>query len=142
MSIASSTIEIRRPVLSKPTRKHEVDDIAEDVRKIKESMKEQEKASSQPITIAPARKSRASTSTTIPKVEKITPKAVKSRTSKRSIKTGKEPSPPVQEPKVEEEEKSKINEELKKELLADWLDEDDVIMQDKSGNFLEIIFDF
>lgn len=127
-----SMIEIRRPVISKTSRKHEIDDgIAEDVRKIKESMKEQEKTAIHPIaTTSSAKKPRisplnASTKGVENAAAVTTPKALKSRTSKRSLKTAKETS-------QVDEEKSKVNEELKKELLADWLDEDD-IMQDKNG---------
>lgn len=126
-------IEIRRPVITKTSRKHEVDDgIAEDVRKIKESMKEQEKAAAQPIATTSAKKPRTSALNTNTKIvgENATPKTVKSRASKRSLKAVKETSVKVDDDV--EEEKSKVNEELKKELLADWLDEDD-FMQDKNG---------
>lgn len=76
-----------------------------------------------PPPVATARKTRTPASTSKP-----TPKA-KSRASKREKKSEKEkeeikiiePAPVVQE------EKSKINaDELKNELLADWLDDDDV----------------
>lgn len=132
-------IEIRRPIIPKVSRKQEIDDgIAEDVRKIKESMKEQEKSTASTTPLG--RKSRAA----LTKVEKQpTPKAVvKPRTSKRSAKAAaKEPTPESsivdddKEKKVEqkEEEKAKVNEELKKELLADWLDEDDLVVSDKNG---------
>lgn len=124
-------IEIRRPVIPKTSRKHEVDDgIAEDVRKIKESMKEQEKAAV--ATTSSAKKPRTSATTTKIVGENATPKTVKSRASKRSLKAVKETSV-IQ--KDDDEEKSKVNEELKKELLADWLDEDD-FMQDKNGKLI------
>jgi hypothetical protein len=126
-------IEIRRPVIPKTTaaRKLEVDDgIAEDVRKIKESMKVQ---SSSPTPAG--RKSKAPAT---PKPEKVTPKATKSRASKRGVKNAKEPSPEVNE--VVEEEKPKVNEELKNELLADWLDDDDVPPEkEKIGKIIKLL---
>lgn len=129
-------IEIRRPVIPKTSRKHEIDDgIAEDVRKIKESMKEQEKAAAQPIATTSVKKSRTSALNTSTKMVDATPKAVKSRTSKRSLKSVKETLVNQKVDNDEEEEKSKVNEELKKELLADWLDEDD-FTQDKNGKLI------
>lgn len=134
---SSSMIEIRRPVIPKSTaaaRKLEVDDgIAEDVRKIKESMKEQQKSSSSPIPAG--RKPRTPA---VQKADKTTPKATKSRASKRSVKVVKEPSPEITTP---EEEKSKGNEELKNELLADWMEDDDEIAPEKDeiGNFYKIL---
>lgn len=131
---SSSMIEMRRPIVPKNTaaRKLEVDDgIAEDVRKIKESMKEQQKsASPSPTPASSGRKPRAPAA---PKTEKATPKATKSRASKRGAKAAKEPTPEVTK---EEEEKPKVNEELKKELLADWLDDDDIAPEkEKIGKY-------
>lgn len=115
---------MRRPIVPKisAARKLEVDDgIADDVRKIKESMKEQTKSSPSPTPVATGRKSRAQAT---PKPEKVTPKVTKSRAPKRGQKTPKEPSPEIIQP--EEEVKPKVYEELKKELLADWSDDDDI----------------
>jgi hypothetical protein len=132
-------IEIRRPVIAKlpMSRKLEVDDgIAEDVRKIKESMKEQQKSTAQQSTSA-GRKPRQQA-----KAEKIiAPKAVKARTSKRSIKVAEDESNLTPEPEVKKEEfkeefdeaKLKLNEKLKKELLADWMEEDDLPEKEKNG---------
>lgn len=94
-------------------------------------MKEQENAIAQPIATTSIKKQRTSALSMSGKIsENATPKAVKSRTSKRSLKIAKE-STLVQKTE-EEEEKSKVNEELKKELLADWLDEDDFV-QERNG---------
>lgn len=127
--VSSGSInESRRPVIPKSTaaRKLEVDDgIADDVRKIKESMKEK----SFPSPVSAGRKSKTAT----PKVEKATPKTAKTRALKRGVKNVKEKSPKITQQEVapDEEEKPKVNEELKKELLADWLDDDDVVAPEK-----------
>lgn len=122
-------------MIPKTARKHEVDDgIAEDVRKIKESIKEQEKASTPTTTSNSARKPRASATT---KVDKVTPAKtiVKSRTSKRSLKAAKEMSPEMPQQELDED-KPKTNEELKNKLLADWLDEEDIHDEEKDGKLI------
>ena len=101
------------------------DGIAEDVRKIKESMKE-----TQPTTSA----STASASSTSARKgrtpAKPSPKVTKSRASKRE-KEKIEVESKIEEisspkAKIVEVDKPKINaDELKNELLADWLDEDE-----------------
>lgn len=112
----------------------ELDDgIAEDVRKIKESMKEPTLVA----TVTSAKKTRtpASTAKSTPKLKQSrqsrkdrnkSDKAIEKEDDKASLQTTKEEdnAGAVDD---EKNDKPKVNTcELKNELLADWLDEEDV----------------
>ena len=111
----------------------ELDDgIAEDVRKIKESMKEPTLVA----TVTSAKKTRtpASTAKSTPKLKQSrqsrkdknkSDKTIEKEDSKASLQTKEEDNARAVDD--EKNDKPKVNTcELKNELLADWLDEEDV----------------
>lgn len=99
-------------VSKSPARKANDDSIADDVRKIKESMQE-----SMPVAVI--KKTRGSIKSTPTETPVSKPKARASRSSKKNEPIVKE------QPVVQPPEKPNTNRQLKKELLADWMDEDD-----------------
>lgn len=126
-----SSSEARKPIVPRSSSKRaDADDgIAEDVRKIKESMKEmqqQQQTISTPSAPLPTKKTR--TSAAVLSTTKSTPK-VRSQASKREKKsnTVKEIEEPSVVTETETDDKSKIDTRgLKNELLADWLDDDEI----------------
>jgi hypothetical protein len=104
------------------------DGIAEDVRKIKESMKELVQQP-QPSQSTSAKKTRTpAAKTTTPKVRS---QATKRERKSNSAKDVKEPpstrgSAAAAAAVVEEEKPKVVTHALKNELLADWLDDDDI----------------
>lgn len=101
----SPVIVKRTPVKSPAKRAIKVDTIADDVRKIKESLKEPKPT--------PVKKTRGPA--------KATPTSSRSRSSKKEEKVAVK----EEEKKIEETPKSAPINELKNELLADWDDDDD-----------------
>ncbi|KAG5682472.1 hypothetical protein PVAND_011823 [Polypedilum vanderplanki] len=133
-SLSSSSSETRKPIVSKnASKKSDAEDgIAEDVRKIKESMKELVEHQSQTPLVT--KKSRTSA---LKKDEKITPKSksqVTKRERKSNIKNIKEDISSLETSTTtttaEVDDKSKSNDTLglKNELLADWLDDEDIVV--------------
>lgn len=104
----SSVVVKKVAVAKSPTKKHiEHDSIADDVRKIKESMKKDLK------TFATVKKPR--------EPAKSTPTGRASRSAKKEEKVAVE-----DEVVVKDELKQTPVNELKNELLADWMDDDEV----------------
>lgn len=117
-NLEPATPEVKK--FSSSPKKKTDDSIADDVRKIKESMKKEPKA----------KKSR--------EVVKTPVTSRTSRSAKKEVKEVKEEVVKV----VEEKPKPKpVVNELKKELLADWSDDDDgdVTMEKVEGEFLYIL---
>lgn len=128
---------MRRSIVPKTSaRSKELDDgIAEDVRKIKESMKETKPAVVTPTTTTKKPKTAALVAKQTPKPKQSRQR--KERTKADSIKKNKEDplktseaskSPEITEAVKKDENKPKSTNtcELKNELLADWLDEEDI----------------
>jgi hypothetical protein len=143
---SSSSLDSRKSLISKfATKRVELDDgIAEDVRKIKESMKESPTPT--PTTVTSTKKTRTPATTT-----KSTPKLKQSRqTRKDRNKSENNKIIDTEDDKAsllkkdediegvgedEKNDKPKVNTcELKNELLADWLDEEDVKEEVKPEN--------
>lgn len=138
----SSSLDVRKSIIPKiSTRKLELDDgIAEDVRKIKESMKEPTPVTPT-ATVTSVKKTRtpATTVKSTPKLKQSrqtrkdrnkTDKVIDKEDDKASLQTQKEEdnAGAVDD---EKNDKPKVNTcELKNELLADWLDEEDVKLEE------------
>lgn len=113
------------------------DGIADDVRKIKESMKD---PTTSPTTSS-ASVSASTKKTRTPASAKSTPKLKQSRQSRKDKKVDKNSNKDEEKEEIgslvkKVEDKEEINKpkstntELKKELLADWMDEEDVKVED------------
>lgn len=110
------------------TKKSDVDDgIAEDVRKIKESMKDLAQQEQQPSSSTAASKKKTRTPAAKSSTPKVRSQATKREKKSNSAKDVKESSPVSVTRKSLVEDKSKLDRhELKNELLADWLDDDEI----------------
>ena len=141
----SSSLDVRRSMIPKTsTRKQELDDgIAEDVRKIKESMKEPTPVIPVAAPVTSAKKTRTPASATA----KSTPKLKQFRQSRKdrnksdkiiekedddkaSLQTKEDDNVGVVDEEKNDTPKPTNTCELKNELLADWLDEEDVRVED------------
>ncbi|CAG9805711.1 unnamed protein product [Chironomus riparius] len=149
----SSSLDIRKSMIPKiSTRKLELDDgIAEDVRKIKESMKEPTTTLTPTVAtvVTSVKKTRTLASTA-----KSTPKLKQSRQTRKDRNKSdkiidkeddkasllKKTDDNAVTVDVEKSQNPKVNTcELKNELLADWLDEEDVKVEEKKPENNEIM---